>query len=598
MEHLDEDKHVLLSSLDVSVVQGENEFNLGIHKYEGDNFTPKGHKYVRDFDIKGIPKVIYRVGSLVLERESVLVEKEERVLMKFTIADSNSSVLLKFRPFLAFRNIHSLSKSNLFVNTKFRHCANGIRSKLYDGYPFLYLQFSKQNEFVPVPDWYYNIEYPKELERGYDYKEDLFVPGYFEVKMRKGEAVVFSAGTKETTPAALKRKFTSEVNKREVRDNLKSFLANAAEQFIVKKDKATEVIAGYPWFGSMRRDTFIALPGLTLARDDTHSFIQVMDTMIKNLKDCVFAGGLRDTGNKFTSADGPLWLVWALQQYYRKNNNAEDIWKKYGKNIKKVFDCYKKTGVDGNLMLDENGLIKIKEGGEPMTWMDAMVEGKPVVRRVGYVVEVNALWYNALRFALDIAEKAGDSKFVKSWAALPEKIANSFTGTFWSEEKGYLADHVNIDYTDWSVRANMVVAVSMPYCPVNDEIKKHVLDIAKNELLTSRGLRTLSPKNPKYHGHYTGGPVQRDLSYHQGSVFPWLFQHFAEAWLSLYKKSGHSYIKDLTDGFETDLNQNGIGTLSELYDGDPPFEGKGAISSAGSVAAVLRVLHLIHELNS
>ncbi len=596
MEHLDEDKHVLLSSLDVSVTQGDTEFNLGIHKYEGDNFTPKGHKYVRDFDINGIPKVVYRVGSLLLERESVLVEKEERILIKFTLKDSSSSVTMKFRPFLAFRNMHSLSKSNLFVNTKFRPCANGIRSKLYDGYPYLYMQFSKQSEFVPVPDWYYNIEYPREQERGYEYKEDLFVPGYFELNMRKGESVVFSAGTKETTPTSLKRKFTSEVNKRSVREDLISFMKNSAEQFIVKKERATEIIAGYPWYGSLRRDTFIALPGLTLAQDDTSTFGHVMDTMIKKLKDCVFISGIKDPGTTFTSADGPLWLIWSLQQYYKKVGTGPEVWKKYGKSIKNILQCYQQSKLEGKVLMDESGLVKIAESGLPMTWMDAVVEGKSVVKRMGYVVEINALWYNAIRFALQLAGGSNDSRFIKAWKDLPEKIETSFNSTFWSEEKGYLADHVNGNFIDWSVRANMVIAVSMPYCPVSDEIKKHVLDIAKNELLTPRGLRTLSPKNPNYQGRYAGNQIQRDLAYHQGSAFPWLFQHFAEAWLSIYKKSGYTYIHELTKGFENDLNQNGVGTLSEVYDGDPPFEGKGAVSSAGSVAAILRVLKMLQDV--
>ncbi len=596
MEHLDEDKHVLLSSLDITVKQGDTEFNLGIHKYEGDNFTPKGHKYVRDFDINGIPKIVYRVGSLLLEKESVLVEKEERILIKFTVKETASSVAMKFRPFLAFRNMHALSRSNMFVNTKFRQCANGIRSKLYDGYPYLYMQFSKQSEFVAVPDWYYNIEYPREQERGYEYKEDLFVPGYFELKMRKGESVIFSAGTKETTPASLKRKFSSEVNKRLVREDLKSFIKNSAEQFIVKKERATEVIAGYPWYGSLRRDTFIALPGLTLAQDDTSTFIHAMDTMIKKLKNCVFISGIKDPGTTFTSADGPLWLIWSLQQYYKKVESAPEVWKKYGKTIKNILQCYQQSKLEGKVFMDESGLVKIVESGLPLTWMDAVVEGKPVVKRMGYIVEINALWYNAIRFALELATESNDSKFIKAWKELPEKIETSFVNTFWSQEKGYLADHVIGDYVDWSVRANKVIAVSMQYCPVSDEIKKQVLDIAKNELLTPRGLRTLSPNNPNYLGRYAGNQIQRDLAYHQGSAFPWLFQHFAEAWISIYKKSGYSYINELTKDFENDLNQNGIGTLSEVYDGDPPFEGKGAISSAGSVAAVLRVLKLLQDV--
>ncbi|MGC9343965.1 MAG: glycogen debranching enzyme N-terminal domain-containing protein, partial [Bacteroidales bacterium] len=202
-----DDRFLLLSTLDATVIQHEQEFNLGIHKYQGDLYVPRGHKYVRDYEVGKVGETIYRVGGVVLKRESLLVEKQEQILIKFTLLEAHSPTTLKLKPFLAYRSIHALSKANSFVNTKFRNVDNGISIRLYEGMPSLFMQCSKKVEYVHQPDWYYNIEYLEEQKRGYDYKEDLFVPGYFEFGIRKGESVIFSASTKRVSSAGLKRKY-------------------------------------------------------------------------------------------------------------------------------------------------------------------------------------------------------------------------------------------------------------------------------------------------------------------------------------------------------------------------------------------------------
>jgi len=283
MEHLDGDKHVLLSNLDCTIIQNGSEFNLGIHKYAGDNYTPKGHKYIEDFKSDLVLQTYYRVGGVQIIRESLLVEKEQQFLVRYTILEADKQTKLKFTPFLAFRNMHHLSKANLHAQTKVKFIENGIKSKLYDGYPFLHMQFSKNVEFVSMPDWYYNIEYLEEQRRGYDFKEDLFVPGFFELTAKKDEVIIFSASTTSTNPETLKRRYTNEINKRIKRDSFRSCLINSAEQFIVKKVKKTEVIAGFHWFGTWGRDTFIALPGLTLPINEIRTFKAVIDTMVARL---------------------------------------------------------------------------------------------------------------------------------------------------------------------------------------------------------------------------------------------------------------------------------------------------------------------------
>jgi len=313
VEHMEGDRHVLLSSFDESIIEGDNEFNLGIHKYQGDIYSPRGHKYIRDFQADPSPTLYYRVGSVVIKKEQLLVEKEEQLLLKYTITESETPIHLRFRPFLAFRSMHNLSHANLYAQTKVKYIKNGIKAKLYDGYPFLHMQFSKFVEFIPAPDWYYGIEYIQELQRGYDYKEDLFVPGYFEIACKKGDVIIFSAATFENSPEQLKRKFSIEINKRIPRDSFKNCLINAAQQFIVKKDKKTDIIAGFPWFGSWGRDTFISLPGLTLALDDVKTCKEVLDTQITRLKNGLFPNMGSEDNPAFNSADAPLWFFWAVQ---------------------------------------------------------------------------------------------------------------------------------------------------------------------------------------------------------------------------------------------------------------------------------------------
>jgi len=594
LEEMGGEHHVLLSTLDATVVQHDKEFNLGIHKYEGDQYVPKGHKYVRDFDATRGSYLVYRVGGVVLSREVLMVSKTEQVLVRYTLLEANSDTLLRLRPFLAFRNQHSLSKSNLYANTRYRDIPNGIGSRLYEGYPELHMQCSKAVEFVPVPDWYYNIEYMEEQKRGYDYKEDLYVPGYFEMPIKKGESIVFSASTKEVVPGSLKRKFSSELKSRIPLDNFSNCLLNSAEQFIVRKKKSTDIIAGFPWFGSSGRETFMALPGLTMTTGDLSTALEVIDTMLTRLNDGLFTEGPGWKNRAYPAADTPLWFIWALQQYALYDPGF-DIWKKYGKAIKSVLEAFR-DGSTGILHMMENGLIYAAQDGRPLTWMDAIVDGRPVTPRDGCVVEINALWYNAVCQSLEWAADR-DKKFVKSWDSLPGLIAQSFVDSFWDPEKEYLADYFNNDFKDMSVRPNQVLAVSMDHSPLSLEMKKSILDVIEGELLTSQGIRTLSPKNEAYKGVYEGDQEKRDRAYHQGTVWTWLLEHFIKGYLDVYKRSGQSRVKSLYEGFDEALTSGGIGSISEVYDGNPPNDPNGGISQATAVAALLRIGEMIDNLN-
>jgi len=586
------ERHVLLSSVDTTVVSNGQSFNTGIHKYHGDHFSPKGHKYVEDFDIQDIPGMTYRVGNVIMKQERILVHYEEQLLIRYTIIDTDEPVKLQLRPFLAFRSIHQLTHANMWANTRTEPVPHGVKIRMYEGFPYLHMQLSCKSEFVPVPDWYLGVEYVEEQKRGYDFSEDLFVPGFFEMTASKGDVIVFSVSTKEEKHAGLKAKFTRTVATKIPRSNFGNCLRNAAQQFIEKRGDDTNIIAGYHWFGSWGRDTFISLPGLALARRSEDLYAAVIDTQVRRMKGGLFPNMGNDDNPAFNSVDAPLWFFQALWNY---GLEPGETWKRYGTAMKDVLNAYR-AGTSFGIHMRENGLIYSGAPGKALTWMDAVVNGVPVTPRDGYAVEINALWYNAVSYSIDCARGAHDRAFIKEWEKLPELISRSFIETFWDEELGYLADYVNDrEMRNLQVRPNMVIATSLPYTMLTRDQMKSILDIVSRVLLTPRGLRTLSPSDEGYKGIYSGDQATRDQAYHQGTVWPWLMGPFCDGWLRVYGEGGVSRVRKLIMGFEETLTEAGISTISEIYDGDPPHSPRGAISQAWSVGEILRIFTLLEK---
>jgi predicted glycogen debranching enzyme len=591
VDELGGERYVLLSTLDVIVVNNDMSFNTGIRKYKGDYFNPKGHKYIEDFDTEIIPMRIYRVGGVILRQERLLVHYEEQFLVRFTIVEAAEPMKLQIRPFLAFRNIHQLTHANMSANTKVDLINNGVRAKLYEGFPWLHMQLSAKSDFIHVPEWYYGVEYPEEQKRGYDYIEDLFAPGFFEVEAKEGDSFVFSASTKNEKPSGLKQKFTKTVSGKIPRDSFINCLKNAAQQFVEKRGDSTLIIAGYPWFGAWGRDTFISLPGITLARQKVSLYTDVLDTQVARLKDGLFPNMGSADNPAYNSVDAPLWFFWTVQNYLK--NGGSDAWVRYGDASKSVLRAFRK-GLAFNIHMRGNGLIYADAPGKSLTWMDAVINGSPVTQRRGYAVEINALWYNAVCFSLEMARKGKDKKFIEEFESLPDIIRKSFMEVFWNDKLGYLADYVNDEEgKNTFVRPNMVIATSLPYSLLNTGQMKNILDIADKELVTPRGLRTLSPSNSHYQGSYLGNQAERDNAYHQGTVWPWLIGPFCEGWLKVYGKQGVQKIRNLVYGFEEVMNEHGVSTISEIYDGDPPHTARGAISQAWSVGEILRIIRLL-----
>lgn len=590
---LDDENHVLLSSLDVTVIQHGAEFNLGLHKYQGNNYSPKGHKYIREFDCDKVPTTLYRVGGVLLKKEVVFQHYEDRILLRYTLIDAHSATTLRFRPFLAFRSVRQFTHENTTASRSYFSVDNGIKTCMYAGYPDLYMQFNKKNEFVFQPDWYRGVEYPKEQERGYASNEDLYVPGYFEMNIRKGESIVFAASTAEIKSGSLKKLFDDEVNERNPRDNFFHCLVNAAHQFhISMKNDDRYLLAGYPWFKCRARDTFIALPGLTLAIEEQDYFELVMKTAERGLREFMNGEPLTVKLYEIEQPDVLLWCVWAIQQYAKEVGNEKCL-QMYGKLLKDMIH-FIEEGNHPNLRLDSNGLLHTEGRDRAVTWMNSMANGRPIVPRTGYIVEFNALWYNALKFAAAMAEQNNETENVARYEALAELCQKSFVDTFLNEY-GYLFDYVDGNMMDWSVRPNMIFAVALDYSPLSQDQKKSVLDVCTRELLTPKGLRSLSPKSGGYNPIYVGPQTQRDYAYHQGTAWPWLGGFYMEACLKLYKRTRLSFIERQMVGYEDEVFSHCIGTIPELFDGNPPFSGRGGISFAVNVAEILRTLELLEK---
>lgn len=591
---LDQENHVLLSSLDATVIQHGAEFNLGLHKYSGDNYAPRGHKYIREFDSLKVPTTVYRVGGVVLKKEQMFQHFEDRIIIRYTLVDAHSETTLRLRPFLAFRSVREYTHENSLASREYHNVPGGISTCMYEGYPDLYMQLDKENQFVYDPNWYKGVEYPKEQERGYASNEDLYVPGYFDFNIKKGESVVFSAGLSEIDTTKLAELAEFEVNIRTPRDNFYNTLVNSAHQFIVHREHEDYVLAGYPWFKCRARDQFISLPGLTLTNNELTKYDDVMETSEKAIRAFMSGEKIEVSIQEMEQPDVLLWAIWCIQQY-GKFVGMEKCVQKYYALIKDIM-----TWILGNnhpnLKVMDNKLLYSEGKDKAITWMNSTANGRPIVPRTGYIVEFNALWYNAIKFCVDICTQTGAAQHVKEFSELAEQVSKSFVAMFWNEY-GYLCDYCVDGYRDYLVRPNMIFAVAFDYSPLDKKQQKSVLDYCTKELLTPKGLRSLSPKSTGYNPMYVGPQVQRDHAYHQGTAWPWLAGFYMEACLNVHKMSRVSFVDRLLVGYEEELFYHCIGTIPELFDGNPPFHGRGAISFAMNVAGIMRVVKLLDKYN-
>ena len=593
---IDDNSHVLLSSLDETVIQHGAPFNLGLHRYSGGVYSPNGHKYIREYDCERVPTHTFRVGGVILKREKIFITNENRILIRYTLVDAHSKTTLQFRPFLAFRNANDLCVENQVASREYKEVSNGISTCMYEGYPELFMQVNHKPKFVFDPHWYKGIEYIKDQERGIPFTEDLYVPGYFEVDMKKGDTIIFSAGVSEVNTRMLSKMYEDEIKTRTPRTSFYNCLKNSAKQFYMTNADGHYMLAGYPWFKVRARDEFIALPGCTLSNHHRPDFEAIMDTAKEAFTRWMETGEPDKHLQGIDLPDVPLWAAWAIQRYSH-DIDVPTARERYGELVAQLIDFI----IDGkhpNLQVDDNGLVRTDGTRQPMSWMDsARPDGTPLIPRTGYLVEFNALWYNALMFLLQMyADDKQMQSRVERWQKISDAYAESFAPTFLNDY-GYLYDYVNGSYTDLSVRPNMVIAVGVDHTPLDRRQRKRILDFITRELLTPKGLRTLSPNSYGYNPWYVGNPEQREKAYYSGSARPWLMGFYCHAYVKVFGIGGLSFVNRMMIGFEDEMSQGAIGTLSELYDGNPPFIGRGAVSFAANVGEILRVLRLLKNLD-
>lgn len=581
------EKHILLSGLDESIVVNHRQFNLGIHCY-GDIYEPRGHKYIVDFTAAPVPTLTYKIGETTLRKSVILAPDSDQVMIKYEIVSSPASCELILKPFLAFRCIHKLTRENPEARTGYRELENGVSFNMYEGFPDLNLQFSKASEFRYAPSWYKGITYTDEYRRGFDCKEDLFVPGTFSLKLRKGESVIVSGSTAVEDAKFLSRKFTSIVKKKgNITSNL-DLLKYNADLLICNRNGHKQIDAGLTWLETgLLRETIVALPGLTLyAGAGAKEFEEILDNLIADNAERLYT--------RTTQIEAPLRIADDLQQYIAFGADAKKVWKKYGPVIKGIIESYL-PGHREEVAVHPNGLLWCQKWRTALSWMNAYVNGIPVTERAGYQVETNAFWYNAICFALEMEHKFApkNTAFIQRWNAIKTLIDENFEKTFWIPERGYLADYVDNAGQGPAVRSNQLYAIALEYSPVSDENKSSIMQTIANELITSRGIRTLSPRNEAYRGVYEGSQIERDLAYHQGCAWIIPLDYYIDL---AFRMVGPSFLKRaeyLIEGFYKDIYKHGVGAFSELYDGDPPHEPHGAISSACSTAALLRIEYLL-----
>ena len=573
------DRYLLLSSLDESITVSGKQFNLGIHCY-GDIYEPRGHKYVVDFTETPVPQITYKIGDIVFRKTLLLCPDRDQLLINYELLEAPETATVQFRTLLAFRNIHDLTHANDVADQGYKLCDHGASFRLYEAFPDLYLQFSGKARFRSDAHWYYGVTYSDEYRRGFDCREDLLSPGVFEVSLRPGDSIIFSAAKYEQKPSEFRktfRKFYKEAGK-PLSDH--ELLVRCAESLITCHNGRKKINAGLSWmYTGLLRETILALPGLTLYGNHPEDFEEILDNLIADEQERLF--------HRTTQVEAPLALAQTLIRYIDHGADEKAVWKKYGKTVKKVLESYLPGGRK-EVVMHPNGLLWAQMDGVALSWMNAYVGGRAVTERAGYQVETNAFWYNAIRFALDMERKyASNKNFVKQWAPIAALIEANYQKTFWNEGRRCLADYVDNFGQNMDIRPNQLFAISLKYSAIEDELHPLILKVIDSELVTARGIRTLSPRDMKYKGVYEGSQLDRDLAYHQGSTRPWLLAPYIE---TCFRVKGPSFVKKaewLTEGFFADLNKHGVGAFSELYDGDPPFEPHGAISSALSTAALL-----------
>ncbi len=594
-------RYLLLSSYDETLSLEGRNFELSCHKYPS-LFHPRGHEYLDFVEGDSWPTFHYRIGEITFTKEVLMLHGRHVTLVRYTVGKSGVPAQLQVKPLLAFRDHHSLTRANVDLQVKTYPAREGFKIQPYNSLPPLFIQTQSPFNFFPSPAWYRNFEYFVEQERGFPHQEDLFQPGVFEIPLTPERPVIVSASTDEIVDN-LDTLWRDEANRRRpsrvsASRSVAAHLRREGTRFLIHEPNGRPaVIAGYPWFDAWGRDSLIALPGLTFCANREEEGLEILVGIGETEKNGLLPNcfSLDLSSHAYNSVDASLWYVWAVQQMRELTGRDDLVRNICWPVIRRILQAYRQ-GTDHGIHMDAEGLLHAGSSSTQLTWMDAKVNGHPVTPRGGCPVEVNALWYNALAFSDQLAQEFNSSD--DRCPELLEQIRRSFQERFWLEDGGYLGDVYHNGQLDPAIRPNQIFAVSLPHPVLDAEWRPAVVETVRRHLLTPYGLRTLSPRNAGYKGLYEGTPEERDAAYHQGTVWPWLLGAYGDAELRVSKdreRSGKSLLATITPLLTTHLGEAGLGSLSEIFDGDPPHQPNDCLAQAWSVGELFRLLCVLKK---
>jgi len=588
---------VLLSKLAETVALGDERFELDTNRYAG-SVHPRGFEKLRSFTLDPMPTFVYEAGGVTLQKTVTAIHGENTTVILYDVLAAPAEFTLELRPLIAFRDYHELQRENgalRFANASF---ADGVfRARPYEGAPELFLQ-AAGSTFSARPDWYFRFEYAEERARGLDAHEDLFCYGAFQRRLVQGDrfGVIVSTGEVDgRDPVGLvskeraRRKAIADAVPGD--DDTVKTLALAADAFVVRRgEDLRTIIAGYPWFSDWGRDTMIALPGVCLATGRFDDAKKILRAFARSVDAGMLPNRFPDGGEapEYNTVDATLWFLVAAHRYLEASGDEEFVLAE----LLPVFEeivAWHERGTRYGIRVDHDGLLLAGAPGAQLTWMDAKVGDHVVTPRHGKPVEVQALWYNALCVLADLRKRAGSSDLSTSLLTRAKQVKERFVEAFWNDESSCLFDVVDGDRKDASIRPNQIFALSLPYPLLPKDKARAVLAVIEEKLLTPFGLRSLSPDDPSYRGRYEGDRVSRDTAYHQGTVWSWLLGPYADALVKTNGAVGKAKARKAVEGLFPHLQEAGLGTISEIFDGDAPHAPRGCPAQAWSVGEALRV---------
>jgi len=584
----------------------------------GEVFHPQGFEWQCDFAFSNKPpspwvRFGYRFGNARLTRCICLPHGGQEAVVVYRLeADPRAMLSLEVCPFAAMRDFHGLTHA-FGEGFPVEPLQGGVVVGTWKGGPRLALHASAGDGTSPPSfelrtDWWYGFFYRQEAHRGMDCREDLFTPGWFRcsgtgrLELTIHAAADFGqveAGGRSTiqVPGEV---FCSDASS--ARPSVEQRLVEAVEAFVVKRLRAdgresATILAGYPWFGDWGRDAFIALPGLLLETGRFEEARQVLETFASAQRDGLIPNRFSDYGDgcDYNSVDASLWYIHAADCYVRAAKD-ESFWRDVLEPVcARVVDAFV-GGTLFDIKMDDDGLIRCGNPATQITWMDAKFGETVFTPRHGKPVEINALWYHALCLLAERA-RSSSSSTADRYDALAAWVKCSFGVVFWNEALGCLYDVVRDGQCDASVRPNQIFAVSLPHSPLDRVRQRRVVARVESDLWTPYGLRSLSPRDPAYRGRYEGGPYERDRAYHQGTVWAWLMGAYVEAYLRVhdFSSSARQAMRRALGSLVAHLDEAGLGSVSEVFDGDPPHRPGGCIAQAWSVAELLRAWRLTSD---